>query len=135
MALEDAIYDRLTRDHVGTAALIGTRCYPLVKPQLEKRTCVVYQKLSGVREIIGGSDSALAHPRFQFRLIASSYAAVKELAIQVTAALSRWSGTLQSETIQSSFPLNELDGPSVAGADGKITSYSVLMDYEIWHAE
>ena len=135
MALEDAIHNRLTSDHAGTSALIGTRCYPMVKPQKEKRTCVVYQKISGAREIIGGSDSALAHPRFQFRLIAPSYSAVKALAVQVTAALSRWSGTLQGETIQASFPLNELDGPTEPSPDGKGKLYSVLTDFEIWHAE
>ena len=133
--LEDAIYDRLTSDHAGTAALISTRCFAMVKPQNEKRTCVVYQKISGVRVIVGGSDSGLAHPRFQFRLIAPSYSAVKALAIQVTAALSRWSGTLQSQTIQGSFPLNEFDGPTEPTADGKGKLYSVLMDFEIWHAE
>lgn len=134
-ALRDAIYARLTSDHTGTAALIGLRCYPLVKPQSEKRSCVVYQQISGTRMEVGGSDSGITSPVFQFRCIAPSDSEAKELAVQVVAALSRWNGTLESQTILGTFDINQRDGTPEVGDNGKISLYSVLVDARIWHAE
>ena len=135
MALRDAIVDRLTSDHAGTAALIGRRCYPLVKPQGMKLTCVVYQRISQVRDEAGGSDSGLAANLMQFRCIAPSESAAQVLAVQVVSAVSKWSGTLQSETIQGTFVINVRDGEPEVGDDGKVSLYSVLIDARVWHLE
>ena len=135
MALEEAIVDRLTSDHAGTAALISRRCYPMVKPQKQKLACVVYQQITGGRMEFGGSDSGLTNPLFQFRCIAPSYSAAKALAVQVVSALSRWGGSLQSQTIQGTFDINKRDGPVEPTDDGKGRMYSVLVDARIWHAE
>ena len=135
MALRDAIFDRLTSDHAGTAALISTRCYPMVKPQKQKLACVVYQRISQVRDQAGGSDSGLAANLMQFRCIARSESAVQALAVQVVSALSKWSGTLQGETIQGTFVINVRDGDTKVGDNGKISLYSVLIDARVWHLE
>ena len=135
MALRDAIFDRLTSDHAGTAALISTRCYPMVKPQKQKLACVVYQRISQVRDQAGGSDSGLAANLMQFRCIAPSESAVQALAVQVVSAVSKWSGTLQSETIQGTFVINVRDGEPEVGDNGKISLYEVLVDARVWHLE
>ena len=135
MALRDAIYARLTAGHAGTATLIEDRCYPLVKPQDMKFACVVYQQISGTRWEVGGSDSGITFPVFQFRCIAPSDSETKALALQVVAALSRWSGTSATETILGTFDINQRDGFPEIGDNGKVTLYSVLVDARIWHAE
>ena len=135
MALEDAIWSRLTTGgHAGTTALIADRCYPMRKPQLEKRACVIYQLISPARVVVGGSDSGLAHPRYQFRCVAPSYSAASALATQVTAALSMWSGTEAGETIQGSFPAGG-GGAQFDPDDGIGGMYSILLDFRIWHLE
>ena len=132
MALEDAIHSRLTT-HAGVAAITQNRVYPMRKPQSEKRACVIYQLISPSREIVGGADSGLAHPRYQFRCVAPSYSEAALLAIQVNKALSRWSGTEAGQTIQASFP--------EGGAGDRFDSeddqgmYSRLLDFKIWHLE
>ena len=55
MALRDAIVDRLTSDHPGPAALIGRRCYPMVKPQGQKLACLASQRSRPDRGKAGGS--------------------------------------------------------------------------------
>ena len=126
------MFNRLTT-HVGTRALIEQRVYPLVRPQGQKRSCVVYQKVSGPRVVLAGSDSGLAHPRFRFRCIAPTYPEVKALAVQVTAAFSRYSGTLVGETVQGTFPESEIDVPPDLDDDEGM--YAVLVDFTFWHAE
>ena len=134
MALEEAIYERLTT-HTGTSALIQRRVYPLVKPQSQTQACVVYQQITGSRVEVGGSDSGLTFPIFQFRCIAPTYPQVKELAKQVVAALSRWSGTFADQTIQGTFDISKRDGEPEPGNDGLVSLYEVLVDARIWHAE
>ena len=133
--IEAALWSRLTTGgHSGTTALIADRCYPLRKPQAEKRACVVYQLISPGREVIGGSDSGLANPRYQFRCIAPSYSAASALATQVTAALRRWSGTEAGEVIQGSFPAGG-GGAQYDEDDGDEGTHSFLLDFRIWHLE
>lgn len=134
MALEDAIYERLTT-HTGTRALIERRVYPMVKPQSQTQACVVFQQITGSRVEVGGSDSGLTFPIYQFRCIARTYPAVKELAVQVVSALSRWSGTVAGETIQGTFDISKRDGEPEPGNDGLVSLYEVLVDARIWHAE
>lgn len=126
------MFNRLTT-HVGTEALIKRRVFPMVKPQNEKRSCVVYQKLSGPRVLVGGSDSALAHPRYRFRCIAPTYPEVQALAVQVTAALSRHSGTAVGETVQGTYHEFETDQPFDPNDDQGM--YARILDFTFWHAE
>lgn len=135
MALRDAIHNRLTKDHAGTAALIGRRCYPRVKPQGEVRACVVYSKVSYDRSLVGGSDDGLVSLVYQFNCIAPSVSEMEALVIQVTAALSRWSGTLQSQTIQGTFFVSGAELPDDPSDEGKSGLHAERIDFRIWHAE
>lgn len=101
MSAETAVYTRLTT-HAGTAALIGTRCYPLRLPQKPVLPAVVYQRISSSGRA-GTSDRRVV--RYQFSCWASTYAGVKALAEQVRDALEYYADA----TIRLGRVVNEID--------------------------
>lgn len=101
MSAETAIYTRLTT-HTGTAALIGTRCYPLLLPQKPTLPAVVYQRISSSGQI-GTTDRRGV--RFQFSCWAATYAGAKALATQARSALEGYA----EATIRMGRVVNEID--------------------------
>lgn len=102
MSVETALFTRLTSTHAGTAALIGTRCYPLRLPQKPTFPAVVYQRVSSSGQI-GTTDRRT--PRLQLSCWATTYAGARALAVQVRAALEEYADA----TIRMGRVVNEID--------------------------
>ncbi len=101
MSVETAVFTRLTT-HAGTAALIGTRCYPSMLPQKATFPAVVYQRISSSGRI-GTTDRRTA--RFQLSCWANTYAGAKALAVQVRNAVEGYADA----TIRMGRIVNEID--------------------------
>lgn len=90
MSVETALFTRLTSTHAGTAALIGTRCYPLRLPQKPTFPAVVYQRVSSSGR---HGTTTRREPRYQFSCWATTYAGAKALAAQVRTAIEDYADT------------------------------------------
>jgi len=98
-----AIHGRLT----GTSA--GTRVYPLVLPQNPVLPAVTYRVLSTTATHLFGTDADVEAVRVQVDCWATSYSAVRALAAEVSAALNRYSGTVNGIVVRDVLLQTELD--------------------------
>lgn len=126
--IEGELYTRLTT-HAGTAALVGTRVWPLVMPQGGKLPAIVYQKVSDVRVYSHDGDSDLIRSRFQVSCYAKNYDDVKALEAQVVDALSGYADRTLGTPVEASFMDMAFDDYE---PDVKI--YRVMVDFKVWHA-
>lgn len=74
----------------GLTALVINRIYPLVIPQDCLYPAIVYFKVSEIPAHAMGIDGTVLTARFQISVFASSYKSMKEVSVQVIAALSRY---------------------------------------------
>ena len=92
MSIESKIFDRCTT-HVGTAALISTRCYPDRLPENATFPLVVFFRVSGTTDTFRthtvNTRTDIERARFQFDCYAESSLAAKALAEQL---MSAWDG-------------------------------------------
>jgi len=77
---------RLTT-HAGTAALVGTRVYPMKLPQNSTYPAIVYQRISGAERL---GSTKLREARYQLSCWGATYASGQALAAQVRDALEGW---------------------------------------------
>lgn len=131
LALAEALVAELTAD-TDLAALVGARIHPLVIPQDGQVPCITYQQISGHREYTMGSDPTLARPRIQFSCYALTYAAAKNVADKLIAALPVTQRTLGSGD-------NQVTGAAAFVEDDdddyEIDTgyYRARVDFFIWH--
>ena len=108
MTIESVIFDRLST-HAGLSALVSTRVYPGGKmPQNTEYPALTYGWVSSERISAMGSDTGIVRARLQVDVWAETYLSVRATAVQVRAALKRWS-TTTGVTIDDIFMLNDLD--------------------------
>lgn len=81
------IYTRLTT-HSGTAALVGTRVYPVIAPQNAQYPCIVYQRISGTEQM---GTTQIREARYQLSCWGETFASAQAVATQVRVALEEWS--------------------------------------------
>lgn len=138
-SIEASLFTRLST-HAGLSALVSTRVYPFHLPQNPTYPAVSFTKVSSERISAMGSDTGVVRKRFQVSAWGQKNGAksgvenVYDVAVQIRAALQRWSGTVGGVVIQDTFIVNELDlfepGPS---AEHHV--YHVPVDVEIIHEE
>lgn len=91
MDLSDALYAHLIRD-ITVSALVGTRIYPIARPQEAELPAVVY-RLSGTnREYTQTGWTGRSMPIYQMHVHASSYSSGRAVAIALADALLRFAG-------------------------------------------
>jgi len=127
--IEEAVYARTVGD-AGVAALIGTRCYPLVVPQDATMPAIMYQRISGSPERSHSGFSGLSETRFQFTCEADTYASAKAVAQALRRCWESFAGAVGSIAIGGAFVENETDGYSE-----ETPAPVVRMDVSIWHNE
>ena len=127
--IEEAVYARTVGD-AGVAALIGTRCYPLVVPQDAAMPAIAYQRISGAPERSHSGFSGVSETRFQFTCEANSYASAKAVAQALRRCWESFAGTVSNIAIGGAFVENESDGYSE-----ETPAPVVRMDVSIWHNE
>lgn len=115
--LESGLQQLLTADP-DVFALVGTRVYPLLWPDIPTFPLVTFQLISTVADNVLSGPLSVTTCRVQFDAWAKSYAEVKTLAVAVIAALEGYQGTLPTGTemlnvtLDSSFDL--YDDPSAS---------------------
>ena len=99
MTIEGALLARLT-GAAGLAALVGARVYALEAKQGDALPLVTFQRISSERFHNWGADAGVKGERWQFDAWGRTYDEACDVAEQIEAALSRFSGTADSTVIQ-----------------------------------
>ncbi len=107
MSIETVLFTRLTT-HAGLSVLIGARVYPGAMPQKVTYPAVSYSRVAASRVSAMGADTGLVRARFQFDAWCEKYSDVRAVAVQLRAALQRWS-TTTGTVIQDIYFVSEVD--------------------------
>lgn len=132
MMIEEALVAHLLAD-ADVSALIDDRIFPNVAPQDAALPLLVYQRISSPRVRSQSGPSGLAHPRFQIRAKAATYAGARDLANKVRVSLDGFAGTMGGGggvSVGAAFLDNERDA-----YEDTLEAHSVPMDFIIWHRE
>lgn len=127
--IEEALYTRLS-GFAGLTALVGTRVFPLKLPPGTALPAVSFQLIDAQRDRLSGQDGADRGAQFQFDSWAGTYEAAKAVAVQVVAALDRWSGTVAGVVVTASFIDDERDTFEEQVQEG---IPRILTEATIWH--
>ena len=130
MEIEEALFSRLST-FTGLSALVGSRIYPMLMPQNCVNPAITYQKISGAVVQAFQKDTNLAHPIFQVSCWGKTYQEVKGVAKQIKLALRDFSGLMGGAVPVSAVLIQgEVDDYET---DSK--TFSIKIDFEIWHEE
>jgi hypothetical protein len=99
MTIEGALLAKLT-GAAGLAALVAARVYALEAPQNTALPLVTFQRVSAERFHNWGADAGVKGEVWQFDAWGRTYDEACDVAEQIEAALSRFSGTADSTVIQ-----------------------------------
>lgn len=133
MIIEEALYTHVTSNS-GFAALASARLYPMVIPQDAALPAVAYQRISGVRVHDMQEAAHLAHPRYQFTVVASSYSNARAVVNALRTALVGYMGTMGGAggvRVMAVFCENEIDN----GFDQASGRFTIRIDFIVWHYE
>lgn len=92
MDLSDALYAHLITD-VTVSGLVGTRIYPIARPQEAELPAVVYRLAGTNREYTQQGWTGRSMPIYQMHVHASSYSSGRDVAVALTDALLRFAGS------------------------------------------
>ena len=133
--IEEALRTKLTGAAAVTALLAASGAvYPLVIPQGSALPAIAYQRISTGRGAAHSSANGLAMPRMQFSCVATTYAGARALANAVRQELDLYRGTVDDVWIDAIFVENEIDQFNFE-TDQNESSYAVVLDAIVWHAE
>lgn len=93
MYIEQAILTELG-NAAALVTLVSTRIYYVKAPQDVATPYIILTKISSVREHSHDGSSHLAKSRFQLSIFAETYKEVKDIAVQIQAALQAKSGNV-----------------------------------------
>ena len=110
---------------VTLAALVGSRIYPLVRPQNCALPAITYQRISAPRVTSHTGDSGLLNPRYQFSCWSDSYLEAREMAERLEVLFGGASGLFAGE--QASFVDNDLDD-----SDPEVREFRAIVDVIFW---
>lgn len=126
------VYTRLS-NHAGLTALT-TEIYPYDPPQGTPMPRVLYSKVDSTPEHAMGSDPGVAHTLFEIRIEADDPLEVENVAVQVKAAMDRWSSSTGSVAIQESLREYEFSSFEYVGeTDTKV--YFQEIGFMVHHGE
>lgn len=127
--LEEALVSAL-KAHAGLEALVVERIFPVMVPQGTTLPAVSYRRVSGPRIHAMVADPGLASPRIQVDAWGATYASAKAVAAQVIDCLQRWSGTVETVSVQDTYFQGDQDI-----YDPDTERWQVSMDFIVWHNE
>ena len=135
MSIEQGLVAHLLADGP-TAAIVGTRVHPNVRPQDGELPAIVYQRISTARETDLDGPSDFVQARMRLDLWDSSYAGAKALGDTVRVALNGVGlaspKTLGSEPVQLVYLDNDGDLPNF---EGDRRDYRVSQDWIVIYTE
>lgn len=106
MAFGQTLYTKLT-GHAGLSALVSTRVYPGKFKQQGTLPAIRYTRISSDHPSAMSADVGLTDYRYQFDIVAGTYAAADAVLIQLKNCLQRWRSS--GDGVQDSFLINESD--------------------------
>lgn len=106
MAISETIYTKLT-GHGGLSALVGARVYPSVFAQQGTLPAIRYTRISAVTPSAMGVDVGITDYRYQFDIVASTFASANAVLLQLKNCLQRWRSS--GDGIQDTYFLSESD--------------------------
>jgi len=136
--IRPALRALLLADTAISAAVGGSRIYPVLLPQGQRLPSIVYHRVSGIGDHHMQGPSGLNQPRIQIDCWAQSQDAAVSLADLVKSKLDGFAGTVlwgssspQNETvIQGAFYDTEFED-----YDDVAKLYRVSRDYLVWYEE
>jgi hypothetical protein len=129
-SLEQAVYEYLT-GHAGFAGAVDDRLYPVVLPQQAVMPAVVYQRISGTRDLRQDGASDLARARVQFGCTGNDYLELKNGAVkQLRLALHGLKQVDGGAALVAAEIVNEVDL-----YDDETKLHRILVDAMIWYRE
>jgi hypothetical protein len=125
-------------DDAAIAAIVGTRIYPIVLPQGQVQTSIVYTRISGFGDNHMLGPSGLSRPRIQIDCWSQSADTAAQLANLVKERVDGFRGSwlwgedspAEAIVVQGVFFEGEREN-----YDDAAGLYRVSRDYFIWHAE
>ena len=113
-----------------SAAVGGSRIYPVVLQQGQREPSLVFNRISGQGDHHMQGPSGLTRPRFQIDAYAPSHDDAAELADLVKLALDGYSGLMGSVNVQGVFFETERED-----YQSDVGLHRVSRDYLIWYEE
>ena len=130
MAVEHAIRTLLVDDG-GVAALVGSRVFPIQRPQGTALPAIVYQQISGVRNHNLAGPIGYVESRFQIVAWSATLEGARSLSDAVREAVDGYDGTSESVVIDHIFMLDEGDMPQLAAGNAELEMYGKRIDIEV----
>ncbi len=127
--VEKAIYARLIA-HAGLSALVSTRVFFDVLDQGAAMPAVVFSRISTERFPAMGSNVGVAKARIQVAAYDDTGLEALTVAVQVKAALDRWSGTAGGVVVQHIFIDAEFEE-----RDPDSKKHRSVLDFLVWFQE
>lgn len=126
MDLSDALYAHLIRD-VTLSALLGTRIFPIARPQEAELPAVVYRLAGSNRDYVQEGWTGRSYPIYQMHVHATTYSSGRDVATALVDALMTFQGD-GALTCSRSY--------AEAGAEGYIAEllefrFDVMAEFEI----
>jgi len=124
---------RLVAKLKGTSAiatLIGTRVYPMIRPQSAALPCIVYEISTDRPSNHATGTSGTSEMTIALDCVASTYAGAKALGDAVATAISGWNDG--SSCVWHLESQSDEMGPLAAGQEVP-DFYVVSQDYTVWH--
>lgn len=128
--IEEALKTRLLANTALTA-LVSARINADFIPPKTALPCVVFLKVSDVKDHTLTAQSELEHPIIQFSSYASTKSAARSVANQIKASLLDFSGTLSGITVQLIRLLNEMSSAETSG-DGTSKIFVEDLEFEVF---
>ena len=127
--IETALNARL-KAHAGLSALVSTRVYPNHAPQSPTYPLVIHSHDSTDRVSAMASDTGNVSSIHTVSAIAETYTAATAAAVQVLAALQRYSGTSDTVVIADAFVIDEDHS-----FDPDLDVWILDIDFLVWYSE
>ena len=128
--IEEALKTRLLANTALTA-LVSTRINADFIPPKTALPCVVFIKVSDVKDHTLTGQLELEHPVFQVSAYASTKSAARSVANQIKASLLDFSGTLSGITVQLIRLLNEMSSAETSG-EGTSKIFVEDLEFEVF---
>lgn len=129
--MEEALIAKLLADG-GVAALVGTRVYPVARPQGSVFPAVTLATVSNVPVYTNDGESGIAEARVQIDCWGETYGSVKTAARAVIAALSAFFGTVDGTVFQYVLLDGERDSRE-SGSNAPEYLFRTQLDFRVWY--
>lgn len=117
MEIETAINNYLST-YSGLVPLVGTRIYPLIRPESDPSPAITYQLVYGFDDHSLGNDPGTTMSRFQFSCCGATYSSIVAVASQLKEAFRDFSGIMGGTggvDVQSVFHVSTVDSYQTDG--------------------